>query len=332
MSTSAETVKNGIVVADSTIRRAIVACVAVSSTMLRLASAAGCGCRAGEPEPAAELWTSSRVIRPPGPVPAMPWSETPSSTAVRRATGVASGTRAADAPLRRPARTPAVAVRERRDRLTDRDCRSFGNEDRVERAVGLGLVDDRRLVRLDLDQALAAREGLTRRLQPTDDDGLGHRVRQLGHRQLVRHCGSQPLNSRAVRPVGNGAASPRSRIRSSSSRHLALESVERRGVDALRLELRAEHDDRIARPPLLELALHPIGAGIAARVPDEAIRQRLDERRPVAATRMSDCACRGLAHAPRRSSRRSSPPERSMTSARARISPAVTERNAVYSP
>ena len=39
----------------------------------------------------AALVTSSPVMRPPGPVPAMPCSEIPSSTAVRFATGVAFG-------------------------------------------------------------------------------------------------------------------------------------------------------------------------------------------------------------------------------------------------
>ena len=144
MSTSAETVKTGIVVADSTIRRAIVACVAVSSTMRASPSAGGRGLLRRRPEPAAAFWTSSRVIRPPGPVPAMPWSETPSSTAVRRATGVAFGRRrlrpARDAARRsrggaapralRPARrrSPSVAIG-----CADRGGRALGNEDRVER-------------------------------------------------------------------------------------------------------------------------------------------------------------------------------------------------------
>ena len=93
---SVETVKNGIVVADSTIRRAIVACVAVSSStrVSPFPRAICCGCA---PVSAAAFCTSSRVIRPPGPVPTRPWSETPSSTAVRLATGVAFG-RCAPAP------------------------------------------------------------------------------------------------------------------------------------------------------------------------------------------------------------------------------------------
>ena len=90
-STSAAAVRTGVVVADSVIRRAIVASVGVSSRVVtspfpavsRVSGAAAS-------EPAAAL-TSSTVTRPPGPVPAMPWSETPSSTATRLATGEAFG-------------------------------------------------------------------------------------------------------------------------------------------------------------------------------------------------------------------------------------------------
>ena len=161
--------------------------------------------------PAAALVTSSLVIRPPGPVPAMSWSETPSSTAVRLATGVAFGRRGPapsldgrarrDGARRDSRRGPprgrrsllaarsALAVREGRDRLAHRGRAALRHEDRGERARGLGLVHDGRLVRLDLDQPLAALEGVAGRLQPADDDGVGHRVRQLRHRQLAGHDG-----------------------------------------------------------------------------------------------------------------------------------------------
>ena len=42
-------------------------------------------------------------------------------------------------------------------------------------------------------------------------------------------------------------------------------------------------DERIALPPALELARGPVLARVAARVADEAIRQRLDELGPAAA-------------------------------------------------
>ena len=60
--------------------------------------------------------------------------------------------------LRLLARRRTVAVSQCRDRFPDADRRSLRNEDRVERAVGLGFVDDRRLVGLDLDQRFAASE------------------------------------------------------------------------------------------------------------------------------------------------------------------------------
>ena len=165
---------------------------------------------------AAARVTSSTVIRPPGPVPVSPWRETPSSTAVRRATGVATGRpgaepsvsgprlgapgsqRGAEPPARAAGRRPcvaacrAVAVRKRRDRLSDGHRRALRDEDRVERPVPLGLVDHGGLVGLDLDQALAPREGLARRLQPAEDHRVGHRVGELRHRQLARRHGVSP--------------------------------------------------------------------------------------------------------------------------------------------
>ena len=74
-------------------RRAIVACVAVSSTM-RDVPAGACADRPAGRQRSAARCTSSLVILPPGPLPATSWSERPSSTAVRRATGVAFGARA----------------------------------------------------------------------------------------------------------------------------------------------------------------------------------------------------------------------------------------------
>src|SRR5262245_17126077 len=60
---------------------------------------------------------------------------------------------------------------------------------------------------------------------------------------------------------------------------LLLDLVDRRPGDALRLELRAEEDDRVARPPLVELAVGPVRARVAPRVPHEPVRDRLQEER-----------------------------------------------------
>ena len=209
---SIETVKTGIVVADSTIRRAIVDCVGVGSSVVTSPfpparqSARG---RSGRRRLAARV-TSSAVIRPPGPVPATSWSDTPSSTAVRRATGVAFGRRA-------PAPSPEsdTAATDTGCALVDSCCdgsrsvvrsvqhlrRSRASRSALPTAavppsgtriaasvpVGLRLVDDGRLVGLDLDQALASLERLSGRLQPAEDDCVRHRVRQLRHRQLAGH-------------------------------------------------------------------------------------------------------------------------------------------------
>jgi hypothetical protein len=89
-STSAAAVRTGVVVADSAIRRAIVVSVGVSSRVVTSPFPVASRDSAGaEPPAAAAALTSSTVTRPPGPVPAMPWSETPSSTATRLATGEA---------------------------------------------------------------------------------------------------------------------------------------------------------------------------------------------------------------------------------------------------
>ncbi len=89
-SASADTVKLGISAADSDMRRAMVACVGVSSTTRMSPRASAVRADASAAVPAARC-TSSRVILPPGPLPTTSWRESPSSTAVRRATGVALG-------------------------------------------------------------------------------------------------------------------------------------------------------------------------------------------------------------------------------------------------
>ena len=49
---------------------------------------------------------------------------------------------------------------------------------------------------------------------------------------------------------------------------------------------------------MLELTVGAIGAGVAARVADEAVRQSLDEHRPVPRAGMRDGALGGLTHGP----------------------------------
>lgn len=124
MSISAESTKCGIVAFDSTIRRAIVCCLAVSATVSETPLSNPVGLAAGG---AAGAWaaarrTSARMIRPPGPVPRRSSRATSSSAAVRRATGVArclpgfsataGGTAAADAAA------PALSPGNRRRAIT----------------------------------------------------------------------------------------------------------------------------------------------------------------------------------------------------------------------
>src|SRR5262245_63626960 len=70
--------------------------------------------------------------------------------------------------------------------------------------------------------------------------------------------------------------------------HVLLELVEDIRFDAFGLELRPKAHDRVAGPPLVELSVGPVVAWIAPRVTDEAIGQRLDECRPVAAPPMRE--------------------------------------------
>jgi hypothetical protein len=58
------------------------------------------------------------------------------------------------------------------------------DDDLLEDAVGLGLVDHRRLVGLDLDERLAAHHVVARPFEPGQDRRLLHRVGQLRHADL----------------------------------------------------------------------------------------------------------------------------------------------------
>ena len=102
MSTTACRVKSGIVALDSAIRRAIVCCARVSSTVVvspfavatPSAGAAGAGGGAGAPAAreaagAPAPCTSAFTIRPPGPWPLSARRSTPLSRAIRLARGEA---------------------------------------------------------------------------------------------------------------------------------------------------------------------------------------------------------------------------------------------------
>ena len=194
----------------------------------------------------------------------------------------------------------------------------------------LRLVHDRGLVRLDLGQRLAARERLPRPFEPLQDRPLLHRVGQLGHRRARPSVLALEL---AEGPrLGERRREPALLISASCTSTSASTLVDRWTRPRRPLEPRAQHDERVALAPPVELALGPVLAGIAARVADEAVGDRLDEVRPAASTRMLG----RRAPPPRARSRRSMPSivsaGTSITSARARIGPAVTDSNAVYSP
>src|SRR5919108_5076781 len=121
---------------------------------------------------------------------------------------------------------------------------------------------------------------------------------------------------------------------------LLLELVETTRLDPLGFELRAEEHDRVARLPVVELSLGPVGAGIAARVADEAIRERLDEGRAVAVPRARDRSLGSVTDDPYTHAvdrlggdlPPPPPPPNPPPPPGAQSSPAVTDRNGVYSP
>ena len=75
---------------------------------------------------------------------------------------------------------------------------------------------------------------------------------------------------------------------------LGLDGVERRRVDAGRLEPRPVGRDRVARLPGRDLVVRPVLARVGPRVAAVAVGQRLDERRPVAGARPVDGRPRDL--------------------------------------
>ena len=78
-----------------------------------------------------------------------------------------------------------------RDHGAERGGAAVVDEDLLEHAGALRLVDDRRLVGLDLDERLALRDRIARPLQPLQDGRLLHRVGEARHRQ-VDECHQGP--------------------------------------------------------------------------------------------------------------------------------------------
>src|SRR5581483_7054933 len=214
------------------------------------------------------------------------------------------------------------------DRLPDRRALALRDEDRLEEAVLLRLVHDGRLVRLHLGQRLAAAEALARRLEPAHDHRVGRGVGQLRHRQLRGH---QPANSSVEYADGNGAARPRSRICSSC----ALTSCSSSSSDAGA----APSSTSCARNTTIGSRARQSSSSPTGRYAPGSLREWPTNRyvsasrnagpEPERAWSIARAAASRTVHTLIPSTVSAGTP---MTSARARISPAVTSRNAVYSP
>ena len=175
------------------------------------------------PSPLAAASTSALTIRPPGPVPWSWPSSSPSSRAIRRATGDAlarpplpppparrarprpsagrrlgasAGARgsasllaafglAALGSLRRvvSADGAVAAAADRRDRRADGERVALLGDD-LQRPLLVGLVRHVGLVGLDLDELLALGDLVPVGLEPLEDRALLHRVGQAGHRDV----------------------------------------------------------------------------------------------------------------------------------------------------
>ena len=163
----------------------------------------GSGAAPGRSPPAA-CSTSSLVIIPFGPLPWTAVRSTPRSAAIRFAIGRgvdARGAGGAGCRLRRGlgidlgrsrsggrCGCPLLARRaDSRDRRADRGRLALGDEDLEQRPVALGLVLHRRLVRVDLDERLAACDLGALRDEPLCDRSLLHRVGEAGHDDFDRH-------------------------------------------------------------------------------------------------------------------------------------------------
>ena len=241
--------------------------------------------------------------------------------------------RSAASRRRRAERRPAAPRRRRaRDRLADAAPLRPRRRGSREHAVGLGLVDDRRLVGLDLDEPLAPGERVARRLQPARGSSPPPSSRTGAASSSVR-ASSRSLNSRSARGSGNGAASAAASISVELGRDLGVDLVESR--PARRPRRPAARAERRAGRARASARARPAGRylpGSLREWPDEAVGDRLDE--------LGAAARAGLLDGP--PSRRARRPTTlipsivsagtSITSARARIAPAVTSSNGVYSP
>ena len=163
--------------ADSVIRCAIVRCVAECDTSVVAPLLAVGGRRLARRR--ADVGGDDAAVRAAAVEPGEPDTELArepprdgrGAGATRLRGKSLPGARAARPRSHRPAPGAAAPdARDRRpdacDRLAERGRLAGLDDDLLEHALRLGLVDDRRLVRLDLDQRLSLRDLLTRLLEP----------------------------------------------------------------------------------------------------------------------------------------------------------------------
>ena len=189
---------SGTVARDSVIRSAIVRCVGVCGTSGRRAAAAGRARQApaggrrcpdvGADDAAADAAAADAAerdaeLRRERTGDRGRASTRPSRGRFRRSrcrghAGQRGWTRGRDG---RWGRGAAVADAEAGDRLAERGCVTGRDEDFRQPARDLGLVDDRCLVRLDLDERVALGDLVSGALQPLQHRRLLHRVRESRH-------------------------------------------------------------------------------------------------------------------------------------------------------
>ena len=87
---------------------------------------------------------------------------------------------------------------EPRDHRAQRGRLALADRNLAQHAVDLGLVDHRRLVRLDLDERLAFRDRLAGPLEPAQDGGLLHRVGQPRHGHVDEPAGRHEVSTSSV--------------------------------------------------------------------------------------------------------------------------------------
>ena len=154
--------------------------------------------------------TSSSVIRPCGPVPAIAASSTPSSCASRgRAASRAPCSswlrrRLRSGRCRRAAGCAAPFAADHDEHRADGDDLALADEDLRDDAGGRRRDLDRRLVGRDLDERIVLGDLLALRDEPARDLALGQSLAEVGQLELVRHL-RDPLQIAVVaddEPVG----------------------------------------------------------------------------------------------------------------------------------